>query len=238
MRQVVLDTETTGIDPKSGHRIIEIGAAEIVNRRLTGQVFHRYLNPDREIDEGAVAVHGIRNSDLVNEPRFPEVAEELLAFLKDAEVIIHNAAFDVGFLEHELALMKHAEPSLAVHCSVLDTLKMARELHPGQRNSLDALCRRYQVDNSKRELHGALLDANLLADVYLAMTGGQASLVLETDSDRKRKERTDESRRIDRSGLELKLIEVSADELEQHEALLGKIERQCADKPIWRQLRH
>lgn len=181
MRQVVLDTETTGLSTAQGHRIIEIGCVELVNRRLTGREFHRFLNPDRDIDEGAERVHGISRADLETQPRFPEVVEELLEFLGGAELVIHNADFDIGFLEHELRLMKHPSPSMAAHAGILDTLMLAREMHPGQRNSLDALCKRYEVDASKRDVHGALIDAELLARVYLAMTGGQAALLLDAD---------------------------------------------------------
>lgn len=232
MRQIVLDTETTGLDPAGGHRIIEIGAAEIVNRRLTGNVFHRYLNPDRDIDEGAVAVHGIRREDLETEPRFAEIADELLEFVSGAELIIHNASFDVGFIDHELSLMRHALPDVAKHCTVLDTLAMARELHPGQRNTLDALCRRYAVDNSKRDLHGALLDANLLADVYLAMTGGQATLVLETPESAKVAAQA--KRRGSRQPVTgLKSVAVSADDVAEHDALLEKIRAAGANPAAW-----
>ncbi len=183
MRQVVLDTETTGLSTAQGHRIIEIGCLELVNRRLTGREFHRFLNPDREIDEGAERVHGISREDLEIAPRFPEIVDDLLEFLHDAELVIHNADFDVGFLEHELKLMKHPQPKIEDHATVLDTLSLARELHPGQRNSLDALCKRYEVDASKREVHGALIDSELLATVYLAMTGGQATLLLDEEAD-------------------------------------------------------
>ena len=182
MRQVVLDTETTGLSTAHGHRIIEIGCLELVNRRLTGREFHRFLNPDRDIDEGAEAVHGISRKDLENEPRFPEIVDDLLEFLKDAELIIHNASFDIGFIEHELQLMKHPQPKINQHAMVLDTLTLAREIHPGQRNSLDALCKRYQVDASKRDVHGALIDSELLANVYLAMTGGQTALLLDEET--------------------------------------------------------
>jgi DNA polymerase-3 subunit epsilon len=179
MRQIVLDTETTGLSTGQGHRIIEIGAIELLNRRQTGREFHRFLNPERDIDEGAERVHGISRADLETAPRFDAVADELLEFIKDAELVIHNAEFDVGFLEYELQLMKHPRPSISDHAQVLDTLSLARELHPGQRNSLDALCKRYEVDASNRELHGALIDADLLARVYLAMTGGQTALFLD-----------------------------------------------------------
>src|ERR1700753_4217836 len=177
MRQIVLDTETTGLEPELGHRIIEIGCVEIVNRRVTGRTFHRYLNPERAIDEGEMAVHGIKRADLDDKPKFAEIAEELLGFISDAELVIHNAAFDVAFLDAELARLAGSR-AVATLCRVLDTLALARSMHPGQRNNLDALCKRYSIDNSRRELHGALLDARILADVYLAMTGGQAALAL------------------------------------------------------------
>jgi len=182
MRQIILDTETTGLSAARGHRIIEIGCIEMVNRRLTGREFHRFLNPDRDIDEGAEAVHGISREQLETEPRFHEIVDEFLEFVKDAELVIHNADFDVGFIEHELRLMKHVQPKIKDHCLVLDTLKIAREIHPGQRNSLDALCKRYEVDASKRDVHGALIDSELLARVYLAMTGGQSTLLLDEDT--------------------------------------------------------
>jgi DNA polymerase III subunit epsilon len=185
MRQIVLDTETTGLEPELGHRIIEIGCVEIVNRRVTGRTFHRYLNPERAIDEGAMAVHGIKRADLDDKPKFAEVAEELITFISDAELVIHNAAFDVAFLDAELARLAGAGRAVApagrsvsTLCRVLDSLALARSMHPGQRNNLDALCKRYSVDNSRRDLHGALLDAQILADVYLAMTGGQVGLAL------------------------------------------------------------
>jgi DNA polymerase-3 subunit epsilon len=190
MRQIVLDTETTGLEPELGHRIIEIGCVEIVNRRVTGRTFHRYLNPERAIDEGAMAVHGIKRADLDDKPKFAEVAEELITFISDAELVIHNAAFDVAFLDAELARLAGAaravvpagdslaDRSVSTLCRVLDSLALARSMHPGQRNNLDALCKRYSVDNSRRDLHGALLDAQILADVYLAMTGGQVGLAL------------------------------------------------------------
>ena len=183
MRQIVLDTETTGLSVAQGHRVIEIGCLELVNRRLTGRDFHCFLNPDREIEEGAVRVHGISNADLETAPRFPEIVDELLEFFSDAELVIHNADFDVGFIEYELQLMEHKRPAITEHASVLDTLALAREMHPGQRNSLDALCKRYEVDASKRDLHGALIDAELLARVYLAMTGGQTALVLDAEAE-------------------------------------------------------
>ena len=181
MRQIVLDTETTGLSTAQGHRIIEIGCLELIDRRLTGREYHRFLNPDRDIDEGAERVHGISRADLEMQPRFHEIVDEFLEFIGGAELVIHNAQFDVGFIEHELALMKHAQPTISEHATVLDTLSMARKLHPGQRNSLDALCKRYEVDSSKRDVHGALIDSELLAGVYLAMTGGQAALLLDNE---------------------------------------------------------
>jgi DNA polymerase III subunit epsilon len=183
MRQIVLDTETTGLEPKEGHRIIEIGCVEVVDRRLTRNNFHQYLQPDREIDAGAVEVHGITNEFLRDKPRFGEIVEDFLSYVAGAELVIHNAAFDVGFLDAELAQWREDGPRIADLCRVTDTLGMARALHPGQRNSLDALCKRYAVDNSHRDLHGALLDAEILADVYLAMTGGQVSLQLGVQGD-------------------------------------------------------
>ncbi|MGD9388748.1 MAG: DNA polymerase III subunit epsilon, partial [Gammaproteobacteria bacterium] len=201
-RQVVLDTETTGLEPAEGHRIIEIGCLELVNRRLTGRKFHQYLNPEREIDPGAEDVHGLSNAFLADKPRFADVAGEFLEFVEGAELVIHNAAFDLGFLDTELARLEPPGPALSRICGVLDTLMLARQLHPGQRNSLDALCKRFGIDNSNRELHGALLDAELLADVYLVMTGGQAELVLAAEpagsSSGPR-----EPARLDRAGLKL-----------------------------------
>jgi len=182
MRQIVLDTETTGLSPSQGHRIIEIGCLELIDRRLTGREFHCFLHPDREIDEAAQRVHGISLDDLETAPRFAEIADEFLLFITDAELIIHNADFDVGFLEHELKLMGHAQPKVTEYASVLDTLALARKMHPGQRNSLDALCKRYEVDASNRDVHGALIDSDLLSRVYLAMTGGQTALSLDADA--------------------------------------------------------
>ncbi|QTR52458.1 DNA polymerase III subunit epsilon [Thiothrix unzii] len=185
-RQIILDTETTGLDPKDGHRIIEVGCVEMINRRLTGNNFHHYLQPDRAIDAEAEAVHGISSAFLADKPRFENIVEDLLAYLRGAELIIHNAPFDIGFLNHELQLVDPAYQPMSAYCSVTDTLVMARQLFPGQRASLDALCKRYEINNAHRTLHGALLDAEILADVYLAMTGGQVSLLLggEDDSNR------------------------------------------------------
>src|SRR5687767_2292775 len=180
MRQVVLDTETTGLEPEQGHRVIEIGCVELVNRRKTGRKFHRYLRPDRLIDRAAQHVHGITDEFLAQQPRFADVVDELLEFVNGAELVIHNAAFDIAFLDAELKRLPGPVRRMGDLCSVIDTLPLARQMHPGQRNSLDALCKRYSVDNSGRELHGALLDARILADVYLAMSGGQAALGLDS----------------------------------------------------------
>jgi len=231
MRQIVLDTETTGLEVSQGHRIIEIGCVELVSRRPTGRHFHRYLNPEREIDEGAVAVHGLTLAKLSREPRFAEVVHELLDFLADAELIIHNAAFDVGFLNAELSKVAGDLGPIEQRCRVLDTLLLAREMHPGQRNSLDALCKRYGVDNSKRELHGALLDARILADVYLAMTGGQSALAL-TESSQAKKVMV--SAPLQRPAGTLRVIRAAADEISAHEAMVERIAKASGGKAIFR----
>ncbi len=228
MRQIVLDTETTGLSTNEGHRIIEIGCVELVNRRITGNHFHTYLNPDRDIDEGAERVHGISRDDLETAPRFPEIVDRMLDFVRDAELVIHNAEFDVGFIDHELGLMQHGRPQITDHASVLDTLLLARKLHPGQRNSLDALCKRYEVDASNRELHGALIDADLLARVYLAMTGGQTAMTLEegaTTHGRPGSESGAAGARASGRSAELDLVVIRAtdDEIAAHEALMQKI---------------
>ena len=236
MRQIVLDTETTGLSPGHGHRIIEIGAIELLNRRLTGREFHRFLNPERDIDEGAEAVHGIRREDLATAPRFAEVVDELLAFLKDSELVIHNADFDIGFLEHELRLMEHPEPKMSRYATVLDTLTLARKLHPGQRNSLDALCKRYEVDASRRDVHGALIDAELLARVYLAMTGGQTALSLDPDLDADGRFDGRAAMRERRAGGGLNLVVIRATDAERaaHEAILEKM--RDSTTPVWDRL--
>ena len=232
MRQIALDTETTGLSTAHGHRIIEIGCVEIVDRRLTGREFHRFINPERDIDDGAVAVHGMSREDLMHEPRFCDVADEFLDFIRGAELVIHNAEFDVGFLEHELLLMQHPKPKILEHAAVLDTLTLAREIHPGQRNTLDALCKRYEVDASKRDVHGALIDSELLAHVYLAMTGGQSTLLLEDDeSTRSGNGEGGAARFVPKErpeGFELPVIRASDDEVAAHEALLGKIRKTAA----------
>jgi len=237
MRQIVLDTETTGLEPSLDHRVIEIGCIELVNRRPTGRRFHRYLNPDRDVDEGALAVHGLTRADLEREPRFGEVAEELLGFLAGAELIIHNAAFDVAFLDAELARLPGEARRIGALCQVLDSLALAREMHPGQRNSLDALCKRYEVDNSRRELHGALLDAQLLAEVYLAMTGGQSALALGQLPGAMRASETPSVRALVRPSQPLIVVAATDGELAAHEAFLDLIAKASRSGAcLWRAL--
>ena len=197
MRQIVLDTETTGLEVSLGHRVIEIGCVELINRRVTGNHWHFYINPEREIDSGAFEVHGISNDFLDDKPRFAELAQDFVDYVKGAELVIHNAAFDVGFLNYELSLLEQSLSPLEDYCGVLDTLLLARQKHPGQKNNLDALCKRYGIDNSHRSLHGALLDARILADVYLVMTGGQTSLGLDVEQAAAEKHQQQEIGRID-----------------------------------------
>lgn len=234
MRQIVLDTETTGLEPDLGHRIIEIGCVELVNRRPTGRTFHKYLNPEREIDEGALAVHGISRADLEGKPKFAEIAEELLLFVGGAELVIHNAAFDVAFLDAELTKIQGELRTVARLCRVLDTLALARSMHPGQRNNLDALCKRYSIDNSRRELHGALLDARILADVYLAMTGGQGALALaETAASGSAAEGGRTVRALLRPPVPLVVISATEQELIAHGAMLAVIAKASGGKCLW-----
>ena len=232
-RQLVLDTETTGLEPSQGHRIIEIGVVEMIDRRLTGNNFHIYLQPDREIDAGAIEVHGITNEFLADKPRFEDIAQELADYLRGAEVIIHNAPFDVGFIDAEYQRMENGLTMESL-CEVIDTLVMAREMHPGQRNSLDALCGRYDVDNKHRTKHGALLDSEILADVYLAMTGGQKSLGWEADDDKEGDSNTKGIRRVNREGLSLRVLMANADELAAHEERLDAM-ASSGTSPVWRQ---
>ena len=234
MRQIVLDTETTGLDHATGHRIVEIGCVEILNRRLTGRKFHKYVNPERDIDAGALAVHGIGPELLRDAPKFHEIAEELVAFISGAELIIHNAPFDVGFVDAELARVPGNVHRVSTLCRVLDTLALARSLHPGQRNSLDALCKRYSVDNTKRELHGALLDAGILVDVYLAMTGGQSALQLDSNGNRSQAAQAAGPITVRTPGLTLLVPAATADELRQHEAMLDLIQKSSGGKTVWR----
>lgn len=235
MRQIVLDTETTGLEPTQGHRIIEVGCVELINRRVTKNHFHHYIRPNREVDAGAQAVHGISTAFLADKPLFAAVVNDLLAFIKDAEVIIHNAPFDVGFLNHELKMLGGSYTPFSGYCQVTDTLAMARKMYPGQKNNLDALCKRLNVDNSRRDLHGALLDAEILADVYLAMTGGQSSLSLDTFSIpgnaalvRRATLRTDRP--------PLPVIAAASDELAAHQKLLATIDKASKGQSVWKLL--
>jgi DNA polymerase-3 subunit epsilon len=235
MRQVVLDTETTGLEVEQQHRIIEIGCVELVNRRLTGRSFHRYLNPERDIDEGALEVHGLSREQLAKEARFADIHAEFLEFVRDAELIIHNAPFDVAFLNAELARIG-AAPAITELCKILDTLPLARQMHPGQRNSLDALCKRYSVDNSRRDYHGALLDARLLAEVYLAMTGGQAAFILSAEADSVRIRSRLEIPALELADVKIAVIEASEEELAAHEHLLALLDKASDGKTVWRTL--
>ena len=228
MRQIILDTETTGLDPNQGHRILEIAGVELVNRRPTGNHFHRYINPERESDEGALQVHGLTTEFLKDKPRFKEVAGELLDFIKGAELVIHNASFDIGFLNAEFAKLK-LRPVLEYCAGVLDTLKLAKEIHPGKRNSLDALCDRYQIDNSARTLHGALLDAQLLGEVYLAMTRGQETLVMDVETVRLDINVVE----VARSDEPLIVVRASEAEIAEHDALVADINKASGGKCLW-----
>ena len=235
MRQVVLDTETTGLDPGQGHRIIEIGCVEIENRRLTGRHFQYYINPQRDIDEAAIEVHGITNEFLADKPDFHQIAGEFIEFIRGAELIIHNAPFDIGFLDSELERISLDVKDIASCCGIIDSLVIARKKHPGQRNSLDALCKRYFVDNSQRDLHGALLDAEILADVYLAMTGGQTSLLLGAEeAEIVRSQNTEKV--IDANRAALKVIKATEAELVAHEELLVNIQKASDNSCLWLQL--
>ncbi|MDP1557642.1 MAG: DNA polymerase III subunit epsilon [Nitrosomonas sp.] len=230
MRQIFLDTETTGLEPRLGHRIVEVAAVEMSNRQLTGRHFHYYLNPGRESDPGALQVHGLTADFLKDKQKFAEVTSEFLAFIDNAELIIHNAPFDVAFLNHELGLAK-LNPVDEYCATITDTLKMAKELHPGKRNNLDALCERYQIDHSKRTLHGALLDAELLAEVYLAMTRGQESLLIELETNS-----MDSAAKLSLQNLELIVLPASQEEMELHLQQLEKIERESNGQCLWKRL--
>jgi DNA polymerase-3 subunit epsilon len=240
MRQIVLDTETTGLEVEQQHRVIEIGCVEMFNRRLTGRSFHRYLNPERDIDEGAQAVHGLSRERLAQEPKFAHIHDEFLEFVRDAELIIHNAPFDVAFLNSEFRRMPlgvngvHAK--VADFCRVLDTLALARQMHPGQRNSLDALCKRYSVDNSHREYHGALLDARILAEVYLAMTGGQAKFSLTPESDTARSRARHAAPTRFANGMRITVVTANPEELAAHEHVLALLDKASRGTTVWRKL--
>ncbi len=233
-RQIVLDTETTGLNPKEGHRIIEIGCVELINRRLTGQHFHVYLNPDRIIDEGAIEVHGISNEFLADKPHFKDIVEDFVSYIRDAELIIHNAPFDVGFINHEFALLKNGVGTVEKFSTILDTLEYARKKHPGQRNSLDALCKRYGIDNSHRDLHGALLDAEILADVYLLMTGGQTSLFAEDELSQDNSSQL-QNRKIANDRPKLKIVTCSEEELRLHQQRMEAIDK-ASGGSVWSRL--
>lgn len=226
-RQIVLDTETTGLDPKQGHRIIEIGCVELINRRLTGNNYHQYINPNREIDEGAQQVHGLSTEFLQDKPEFKDIVHELKNYLDGAELIIHNAPFDVGFLDAELSSVGKEFGVVSDFCSITDTLLLARKKHPGQKNNLDALCKRYEVNNSQRELHGALLDAELLADVYLLMTGGQVGLLLSSESSDHDDLEVDQVQTIARKTGDLAVIKATSEELAEHESIMTKMGESC-----------
>lgn len=236
MRQIVLDTETTGLDPKQGHRIIEIGCVELINRRFSGNNFHQYVQPEREIDAGAIQVHGISNEFLADKPLFAEIVADFVSYIEGAELVIHNAPFDVGFLNQELIQCEFRKqiPDL---CTVLDTLALARTMHPGQKNNLDALCRRYDIDNSRRDLHGALLDAEILADVYLAMTGGQVKLSLGGGSEAGTvSSRNMPLRRLPGERSQVRVIRADADELAAHQSRLEAIAKIAGGRSVWDKL--
>lgn len=235
MRQVVLDTETTGLEIEEGHRILEIGCVEIVGRRLTRRHYHQYINPERDIDDGALEVHGITKDFLNDKPRFREVWGSFLEFVEGSELIIHNAAFDLAFIDHEMGLLSPTLGRLTDYCTVVDSLELARNKHPGQKNSLDALCKRYNVDNSQRELHGALLDAEILADVYLLLTGGQGSLGLGEVQDVT--PQAVASIRLDKNRPRLKVIKASEEELAAHDKKLDRLDSACeSGTSIWRRV--
>lgn len=231
MRQIFLDTETTGLSAENGDRIIEIGCVELLNRKLTGNNLHFYVNPERDSHEDALKVHGISNEFLKDKPKFAEIADQLLAYVQDAEIIIHNASFDIGFLNKELELVGKP-PFITFIDGVTDSLAMAKELFPGKRNSLDALCDRLEVDNSGRTLHGALLDAELLADVYINMTRGQDALLMEVES---ADPTQGHAKFADISGLQLPVIKASEQELAQHEDVLAQLDKASGGKTVWRQ---
>ena len=236
MRQIILDTETTGLDAAQDHRIIEIGCLELISRRPTGRYFHQYLNPERDIDEGALAVHGITRARLETEPKFAQIAAQLIEFLKGAELIIHNAAFDVAFLDAEFARLPGEPVTIATLCTVVDSLALARQMHPGQRNGLDALCKRYNIDNSGRQLHGALLDAQLLGEVYLAMTGGQVALRLGESSATPSRDIGAAAVAVLRPQSGLRVIAATAEEEQAHRAFLELIAKSSQGRCLWQKL--
>ncbi|WP_086931797.1 DNA polymerase III subunit epsilon [Agarilytica rhodophyticola] len=235
MRQIVLDTETTGLEHAQGHRIIEIGCVELVNRRLTGNHYHQYIQPNREVDEGAMAVHGITNEFLLDKPVFADIINDFLTFIGDSQLVIHNAPFDVGFLDSEIARFDSTLPLIEQRCKVLDTLTMARQKHPGQKNNLDALCKRYEVDNSQRDLHGALLDAEILADVYLVMTGGQRNLLFNgaSSDDEGDGSYVEQIIRVDANRPRLSVVRADEGELSRHNKKLEAIDKASGGNCLW-----
>ena len=235
MRQIVLDTETTGLDPQHGHRIIEIGCVEIQNRKLTGNHYQVYLNPEREVDEAAFEVHGLSAEFLSDKRRFHQIEQEFIDFIKGAELIIHNAPFDVGFIDNELKQTQSNNMNLSGFCTILDSLVLAREKHPGQRNSLDALCKRYEVDNTQRTLHGALLDAEILADVYLTMTSGQSGL-FRYEGPNEAKNIQAKHRKLDLNRTPIPVQSATQDELREHRERLDDINKRSGDGCLWLQL--
>lgn len=236
MRQVVLDTETTGLEVSQGHRIIEIGCVEIIDRKLTGRHYHQYIKPQRAIDQGALEVHGITEEFLADKPVFSRIADEFLDFIRGSELVIHNAPFDIGFMEAEFKLLDPTSAPVSSYCKITDSLQLARGKHPGQRNNLDALCQRYAVDNSNRTLHGALLDAEILADVYLLMTGGQTSLGLsaEEESGGVGSSKLSAIRRLPKDRPQLRVIKPSEEEIVAHEARLDVLGERCEEGAVWR----
>ncbi len=232
-RYLVLDTETTGLEPRQGHKIIEIGCVELIERRLTGNNYQQYLNPEREIDEGALEVHGITLSELADKPAFAQIADDFLAYIRGATLVIHNAAFDVGFLNHELGLLDRSLGLISDYCEVVDTLLMARKMHPGQRNSLDALCQRYFISNEHRTLHGALLDSEILAEVYLGMTGGQLNLLGEKESNDKKDQAAIETRVFNPDRAPIKMIPASAKETAEHDKWMQLLSEKKGEKVSW-----
>lgn len=238
MRQIVLDTETTGLEPRLGHRIIEIGCVEVVDRRITGNSYHQYINPEREIDEGAVEVHGITTAFLADKPLFTDIVDDFLNFIRGAELVIHNAPFDVGFIDHELNQLNQQQNNVTNICTVLDTLVLARKMHPGQKNNLDALCKRYDIDNSQRDLHGALLDAEILAETYLAMTGGQTMLSLGGEgghNEINHDSAINQPRVVEVQTEQLRVIRANDKELAAHDARLAKINDLSDGACVWLQ---
>ncbi len=236
MRQIILDTETTGLETSDGHRVIEIGCVELVNRRLTGNHYHQYIQPERVVPNDAIEIHGITNEFLVDKPLFAQIAQDFFDFIKGAELVIHNAPFDVGFINYEFGLLGAEWGKVQAHCQILDTLKMAREMHPGQRNTLDALCKRYGIDNASRTLHGALLDSEILADVYLAMTGGQTLLFVEAEKDPSVAGNKQERVLINADRSPLRVVRASAEELAAHASYMDQVEKAAGDTPLWREL--